>query len=266
MVVNTYTNRIFVCKFSILSHNSTFSFNTSIVQLDEVVSTNDLAKQLIEKDEAQHGTLIRANFQRKGRGQELNGWESQKGENILCSWILKPDISVDKQVYLNIAMCLALHDFTNAQLPNEQVCIKWPNDIYVNHSKMAGLLIENGIQGNAIKHTIIGIGLNINQLYFTTPKACSLSQFTKQHYNIEVCTQLLRNCLSNRYQQLIKNDTEQLWLQYHAVLYKKNIPSQFEYQGSNMMATPIGIDDAGRLKMMVNGDLQLFNVKELKWS
>ena len=103
-------------KGNILSHNTTSSLGHSIIHLNEVTSTNDLAKQLIAENLAGHGTFIRADYQSKGRGQEVSSWESERGQNLLCSMVLFPKLQVQHQVYLNLAICLAVHDWATGLL------------------------------------------------------------------------------------------------------------------------------------------------------
>ncbi len=254
-------------KGNILLHNTSISFGHSTIHLKEVTSTNDLAKQLISENLAGHGTFIRADYQSKGRGQEVSSWESERGLNLLCSLILFPQVPVSKQVYLNLVICLAVYDWALELLPEEQkVSIKWPNDIYVGDFKLAGILIENGIQGNEIKHCVAGMGINVNQREFNPNKACSIFGITGAHKDLGMVARLLLACLENRYRQLEQQEFSGLWNDYHRVLYKKDIPSSFTQGDHNFFGTPRGIDESGRLRMDVNGSEHYFQVKELIWN
>lgn len=249
-----------------MSQNSAYSLGNHVLHLGTVTSTNDLARQLLEEQIIHHGTFIRADMQSKGRGQEHNVWESDKGANLLCSLVLIPDgMKVDRQVHLNISMCLAVRDMVQECCPTHSVCIKWPNDVYVDDHKIAGILIENALQGTSLKHAIVGMGININQQIFRYAKACSLLTVTQQFFDIEDCSKLLLGHLKYRYDQWINLQGETLWNDYHQYLYRKNIASTFEIAGTITEGVVRGIDESGRLLLQVGTDVKVMNVKEITW-
>ena len=98
-------------------------------------------------------------------------------------------------------------------MPN---AIKWPNDIYWQDKKVAGILVENAIIGNEIKYSIAGIGLNVNQIEWQSdaPNPISLKQITGKTYDIEALMQQL-------YAEVQKALTEDLWDYYKAHLYRR---------------------------------------------
>jgi BirA family transcriptional regulator, biotin operon repressor / biotin---[acetyl-CoA-carboxylase] ligase len=245
--------------------NSSFSFLQHHLHLSEVTSTNDVAKQLAAENLVKQGYVITTDYQLKGRGQETNGWESERGKNILSSIVLSPDLAVEHQIYLNLAIALGVVDFVKLHCPNEDVLIKWPNDIYVNGKKVAGILIENSVQGSVIKQAIIGIGMNINQETFSHPKATSLKLIGGVEFNLEKCIQELLPKLEYRYQQLMGGYFTQLWTAYHDVFYRKDAVTRFEANAVLFDGIPKGIDSAGRLMVLVENHIRTFNVKEIIW-
>jgi BirA family biotin operon repressor/biotin-[acetyl-CoA-carboxylase] ligase len=102
--------------------------------------------------------------------------------------------------------------------------IKWPNDIYVNNDKIAGLLIENSIMGDLIENTIAGIGLNINQDKFLSdaPNPVSLRMITGKDYDLNTCLNQLASDLDKRYKQLISGNLIQIKEEYVLSLYRLN--------------------------------------------
>ena len=111
--------------------------------------------------------VLVADYQTAGRGQGTNSWESERGQNLTCSLGFSPDgVKASRQYILSMAIAVALTE-TLAGLPHP-VSIKWPNDIYVGDKKICGILIENMLKGEHIRHCIIGIGLNINQKRFVS--------------------------------------------------------------------------------------------------
>jgi len=136
------------------------------IKLNEVNSTNEYAKVLLSKNKPSEGTVIFAHYQTNGKGQFGKTWKSEKGKNLTFSIILYPNFLEAKRAYsLNQAVSLGLKDCIESQkIP---VSIKWPNDIYYHDKKLGGLLIENGLVGENINYSIIGIGLNVNQTTFS---------------------------------------------------------------------------------------------------
>ncbi len=145
------------------------------LRFDELSSTNDHAAELLAPEHPSHtkskpaeGTVIRADSQSAGRGQFGSRWESAAGKNLTFSVILYPEwLEIEAQFYLSMAVALAVHNAVcevyRGPLP---VQIKWPNDLYLGDQKMGGILIQNSLSGARIQSSIIGIGLNVNQLHF----------------------------------------------------------------------------------------------------
>ena len=138
------------------------------------------SKRKLEGDDPRgsFGVVVRADFQTAGRGCGTNTWESERGKNLLFSMLIFPEeIPANQQFHIteiaSVAMCETLRAYTD-----EPVTIKWPNDIYVGDRKICGMLIENTLQGNVLKDSIIGIGLNVNQREFHSdaPNPVSLYQ------------------------------------------------------------------------------------------
>jgi BirA family biotin operon repressor/biotin-[acetyl-CoA-carboxylase] ligase len=256
----------YICgKNSILFHNSSFSFAQHHLHLSEVASTNDLARKLAQENLMNHGYIITTDFQSQGRGQENNGWESEKGKNILCSILLNTQLSVEYQIYLNLTVSLAVYDFICKLAAANTVNIKWPNDVYLNNQKVAGVLIENSIQGMVIKQSIIGIGVNINQSVFTSLKATSLHLVTGEIYSIQSCMAEFLASFEYRYNQLLTGQFKVLWDDYHQGFYRKNMNTAFKAANQWFEGIPLGIDQAGRIVVKVKNEEVKFNVKEIVW-
>ena len=172
-------------------------------------STSTLLKQLAA--EGNPPDFIYAGYQTAGRGQTGNSWESEEGKNLLCSILLPPDKNL---YFLNIAVGVAL-----LKVIGEDFTIKWPNDIYWQDKKAAGILIENAIIGNEIKYSIAGIGLNVNQTEFKSdaPNPISLKQIRGQEYNIEQ----LMNRVLEAVHKVLNEPEEEVWAYYKAHLYRR---------------------------------------------
>lgn len=151
-------------------------------------STNDFLKRTANTFES--GTLIRAYRQTAGRGQKGNSWESEMGKNLTFSLLIKkPKVDVKEQFYISEAASLAVVDTLEKYATGFK--IKWPNDIYYGDSKISGILIEHSLDSEGIAHTIIGVGLNINQQVFISgaPNPISLNHITGEIYDLGLLTE-----------------------------------------------------------------------------
>lgn len=248
-----------------INHKKTKVFpQRKIFRLKEVDSTNLYASKL--PDDTPEGSVVIAEFQKNGRGQGSNKWESTPGENIMLSIILHPQfLKANQQFYLSKAIALAVADFI--ALYTDQVAIKWPNDIYIKNNKIAGILIEHAIEGNHIKQTIAGIGININQQVFSSglPNPISLSRVTGEIYPVRDLTDILLSLIDNRYSLLKEADFETIDENYMGSLFRFNVKSKFSAQDKIFMGTITGVEPTGELKIMdEQGKINKFLHKEVE--
>ncbi|MEN0056843.1 MAG: biotin--[acetyl-CoA-carboxylase] ligase, partial [Mucilaginibacter sp.] len=161
-------------------------------------STNTFLKNLLSNSKPlPEGTVIMAESQYAGRGQQQNKWHSEPGKNLTFSILLTPSfLAITSQFDLNRVVSLGVFDALRPYL-GEQLKIKWPNDIYYEDRKLGGILIETHVQGSQIKNAIIGIGLNINQENFDpgAGNAISLRQILHRDYDLrtilsEICSSI----------------------------------------------------------------------------
>jgi BirA family biotin operon repressor/biotin-[acetyl-CoA-carboxylase] ligase len=201
---------------------------SKILFLPSMTSTNGYASQLLKNSMLPEGTVIYTNYQSAGRGYFSNKWESEDGKNLLVSIILYPSfIKPEDQFYISMAISLAICDFLRSYI---NVCtIKWPNDIYVNNDKIAGILIESALSGDKIEYTVVGIGLNVNQEKFPkyVPNPTSLYLLTKKKHNITDCLNTLLTIIDLRYKQLISGEFESIKKEYISKLYRHQEWSKF---------------------------------------
>lgn len=125
--------------------------------------------------------------QTQGRGQIGRFWYSGSEKNISLSYLIHfREIPVSSHFSLNMAICLTLRDFIAGFVPEQELKAKWPNDIYINNKKIAGLLIQNQLRNKSIVSSIIGVGLNVNEKSFPDQlaHATSLYQQTNTDYKL----------------------------------------------------------------------------------
>jgi len=232
---------------------------------NEVESTNIVAMQKIKDHQAQHGDIIIANFQSQGKGQQGNKWFSSAGSNILCSFICKDmQISANKLASLNMIISLAVHKVINNYFGG-RCFVKWPNDIFVEDKKIAGILVESVLSGTTIKHLIIGIGINVNESSFPAElaPACSFYTFTNQKIATEDILNQLILSLNNSLSQLPKLSIQDIIKSYQSVQYAINQKMYFRVGNSKIEGVILGINPEGQLRLQTQSGILTFNTKEI---
>lgn len=178
--------------------------------LPRVSSTNTYLKSNYQKLE--NWTVLRVDYQEKGRGRLNHIWRAHKGENLLCSILIKDEKVFKEHEALCLLVGISVYRLLK-DLGIKNVKIKLPNDVYVNNKKICGILIETIFIANKLKALVIGVGLNLNQKSFPkTLKATSTYLINKKIVNIDkVLKALVKNIQeelgkvkSNYYQYLLK--------------------------------------------------------------
>jgi len=172
-------------------------FNQNIIKLSEVDSTNNYALSLKENSLFKGGLVITTEYQTNGLGQRGGNWESENGKNLLLSVVIEPNIELENKFDISKILAISICDYLNSIGLNPK--IKWPNDILIGKEKIGGVLIQNMISENEITHSVVGIGLNVNQIIFTgySPKATSVKNKLGVELNLEKVRVELLNCLEN---------------------------------------------------------------------
>jgi len=118
-------------------------------------STNARARELVEAG-APHGTVVTAAEQTAGRGRQGRTWTAPPGKALLYSAVLRP--LDERHLLLPLSVPIAVCEAAEALAPGIECAIKWPNDIWVDGRKLAGILIEAKPQDS---WAVIGVGLNL---------------------------------------------------------------------------------------------------------
>lgn len=209
-------------------------------------------------------TVIAARNQTRGRGQRGNTWLTEPGANLTFSILLKPE-ALDAKDYMSITFlaAAAVRDF----LVDEGIAaqVKWPNDIYVGKRKICGMLIENGLEGSRIAHSVIGIGLNLNQVCFhesllnpTSLKLQTGREFEPEKTLEKLLTYFDVHALAH---------VEELRRNYLHGLFQKDIPCRYRdvASGEEFKGIIRDVQNDGRLVMETAGETRLFSFKELSY-
>lgn len=257
-----------------------------ILHFNELTSTNSYLRENLGG--MPQYAVVTAGFQTAGRGQRGNGWESEEGSNLLFSMLYYPPewLHPSRQFQISKAVSLAVAETVDRLLEGSdhpEVCIKWPNDIYVGDHKIAGILIENSLQSSdSIAHSVIGIGLNINQREFHSdaPNPVSAIHFTGRETALEDAALLLRDTLISRLSRLA---AETLDDDYRSRLWRRAGFHRYISRVASASAAPTAVKEDGgvdgadvfegeivdvasdgpiTLKLR-SGELRVFNFKEI---
>jgi len=128
----------------------------------ETDSTNDVALALANEGEAE-GAVVVADFQRRGRGRRAHTWSSPPGKDLLFSMVLRPEGDARHALPVTLAVATAI-SVTLTKLLDVDVSVKWPNDVVVRASKIAGILAESASSGGRLSHAVVGVGVNVNSI------------------------------------------------------------------------------------------------------
>lgn len=238
--------------------------NSHILLLDETISTNTYLKELILADDIKYSITVYTNYQTAGRGQRGNVWESERGLNLLFSTLFFPhELEAHKQFQLSEIISLSIKNVLDKYTDN--ISIKWPNDIYWKDKKIAGILIENAIEGDKIKHSIIGVGLNLNQELFESnaPNPISLYQIIHEKVDVRgILDQILEefNLFTKQF------DSVDIHSKYMQSLFRKEGYHPFKDHTQIFKAKIYDVKSSGLLVLLSeNGMCQEYAFKEIQF-
>ncbi len=237
-----------------------FSYN--IIKLDNVNSTNRYALSLKKNSFFKEGLVITANSQSNGEGQRGSKWDSEISKNLLISVVIEPKLKIFKQFDLVKIVSLGITDFLSENLIKSY--IKWPNDIIINKKKLAGILINNVISSDNITHSVIGIGMNINQLFFKdySIKATSLGLLLKKKLSIDDVKLKLLDAIFKRLQSYRAN--KDLHDDYIKCLFRHEKISTFKLKNNIIKGKITGVNADGLLIITFKKQIKEFNLKEIQ--
>lgn len=241
--------------------------NRIILRLDTVDSTNKFVLGWAEHDSPPEGSVALTRNQTAGRGQKGTEWLSEQSKNIAVSYIYYPSfLVVSEQFQLSKIAALATRQCLSKFISSSKdLSIKWPNDIYFQDKKIAGILIENSLSGNTIQHSVIGIGININQEKFPDEfNAISLLNILKNETEIENFFQQLTKDLDHYYFLLKSGNKELINKEYLSHLYKLAKLAPYRYKDEKINAEITGVNKQGNLELITDkNELIKADLKEI---
>ncbi len=252
-------------------------------------------QKISDKTSVFEGTLLWTNHQTKGKGQRGNNWISKENENLTFSILLNPTfLSPKESFWITIAVSLGVRDALEQVLKTDfpeiadTFQIKWTNDIFINHTfnnklnnkKIGGILIENQINSNRISQSIVGIGINVNQIFDpinsensledTTNRAISIKDLTNQDWNKEEILTEILFFIEKRYLQLRAGKRETLRADYLSHLFRYQEWHYYKDKLKNQKFTGqiLGINAEGKLALEIagqSGKISYFENKEIEF-
>lgn len=249
----------------ILASKSEFRMNFNYLHLAETDSTNAyLQRKQAETDI--RNWVVSADWQTAGKGMGRNGWESETGKNLTFSMALDMGfLPAGRQFLLSEAVPLGIVEVLDQLLPAEKLSIKWPNDIIFDGQKLAGILINSTIKANMMDTSIIGIGLNVNQMRFHDwpTRPVSLKMITGKDYELQPLLEQIAEHLLIKVKQL-KSSPAAIEEAYLKRLFRYRTWADYEVGGKVLRLLMTGIDEFGRLQMTDEENrLYCFDIKEI---
>ena len=235
------------------------------LHFDTLNSTNETLGQLSKKIELQNGFYITADYQKSGKCQNNDKWDSNPKENLLISIFLNLDLNIENSFMLNQLASLAVLD-TLSKFLEQKIEIKWPNDVYVDSKKISGILINNIVKGGIINSSVIGIGLNVNQTNFNKKYiATSMKLLTKKDFKLNEIEKILMKNIKKQSIILLEKKILLLSSRYNNHLYGKNLDSLFILNKKRIYAKVIEVNQNGKIKLMFgDGEVNEFSQNEVK--
>ena len=243
--------------------------------------------------------VVSADEQTAGKGMGSNGWESEVGKNLTFSLALDMSfLPAERQFLLSEAVALGLihvlddvlvEDMSYRGFPSidtlppnigrydmegkpsvsmpSKLHIKWPNDIYYENHKLAGILINSTIKANMMDVSVVGIGLNVNQMQFqdwpTHP--ISLRQITGKEYDLWSLLEQVAESIINKV-EVLKTEPTDIEQDYLKRMFRYRTWADYEVCGKVLQLFMTGVDAFGRLMMVDEaGKEYCFDVKEIKF-
>ena len=237
-----------------------------LIKLDAIDSTNEFLKGLSSTQTVENFTVVTAESQTKGKGQMGAVWVSEPSKNLIMS-VLVRDFLFDNNAIFDINIATAVSVIQALELCNiPELSVKWPNDIMSYNKKIGGVLIENSLKSDGAIVSIVGLGLNVNQMDFEhLPKASSLAAICKTTFDKEDL--LLK--IVQKFEENIESWNQNknlLWADYTNMLFKKGIPMPFsDANQQNFMGIIQGVTSIGKLQILLEDDsVSEFDIKEVQ--
>ncbi|NGZ89241.1 biotin--[acetyl-CoA-carboxylase] ligase [Psychroflexus maritimus] len=237
-----------------------------VIRHKKCASTNDEIKRYFNQISTPTPVCLITDNQYGGKGQLGAKWSSLPNKNLTFSFLFPNiNLSIEETFKINLLTILKLNEaFKSQDITN--LLFKWPNDLILQNKKIGGILIENILQANLIKRSVIGIGINLNQTDFKShPKASSLKRICQRPFDIDQFFRQIILHFEDFEEQLHAMSFNFLLQAYHQLLFRLGKTSMFELNESFLPGIIRKVNKNGRLVVEFEDRLiQDFDVKEIK--
>ena len=219
---------------------------------DQIDSTNNEVERLLANGQKAPFAVL-ANQQNKGRGRMGRIWHSPKGGNIYLSMGFRPNVQAIRIRNFTLWQGLNICNFLRNYIGNVKIKIKWPNDIYFEGRKLAGMLTEASIDCERIKTLVFGIGLNVNISSRHYPKglikeSVSLQDIIGEQLRLhELAAKLIKIILVSYNQTITKSLDDDLLEGWDEVDELKGKKIEISLGKEKVIGKASGIDGEGNL-------------------
>lgn len=221
---------------------------TNIIHIAETDSTNRWLKDYHQEDDADI-TVVVVDSQTAGRGQGNNTWESEPGKNLTFSILIHPvRVPVGRQFLLSMMEAIAMK-MALATYVEDEITLKWPNDLYWKDKKIGGTLIETTLSQGHIKDCIFGTGIDVNQKVFQSdaPNPMSLCEIVGHDIDLDELLQRIVKSFETCYDLLLKGGYNDVSALYHDALYRKHGFFRYRDADGEFEAAVVEVEDDGHL-------------------
>ncbi len=232
------------------------SLSPEIIYLNEVDSTNDFAKNNINKFKNKDYLIITDN-QKRGRGRFEREWKSEKGLDLTFSFIIHPDIEIKSFYHFTIMAALSVFNALKFFIEDfKPLKIKWPNDVYYNFKKICGILSEMIAEEARLKNLIIGVGININSIP-SLETAISLKQITNSiHDRHKILVLFLKNFY--QYYKIYPQKFDIIFAEWKKNLKNLGEEVSFKYGDELISGKFLDVDREGFVKIDTSEGVKTF--------
>lgn len=212
------------------------------------------------------GTVITADYQEKGRGRHGRSWTASPGSSLLASFLLKPDLTANRAPELSHILSLACAQTLRQR--GIDAYIRWPNDLVVNGKKLAGIISEANLDGDALRFVVLSVGINLNQtqqelVAIDRPATSCFSESGKDWKAQDVLEDVLGK-LDELYTAYCEHGFAAIkapWKQLSSITGKRIV---LDLGARTIDGTVAGFDDDGAILLDSGGRVQRFAVGEVK--
>ena len=235
---------------------------------DSIDSTQLAAKKSLVGN--QSSFFILSDEQTKGRGRFNRHWSSSKGQGLWMSVVLRPNVAFSMISKFNLFIALGIRDAIQ-HFSQDEVKVKWPNDIYIDNGKVCGFLTEMVANNDGIEAIICGIGINMNHVEDDFNDeirhiATSMRLHADDKINRYDFLKILLYEINKRYKQFLEQPFEMIREEYIAATNMWNRQLRFTENGHQFIGKAFDIDqdgfllvkdDEGNLHRLMSADIDL---------